>query len=89
MCCLGYYGLACGLSPEQLMNKENPIECSSWNSSLSSWLFGSISLNGRFASSEDCLNLMGYNDDEDIDDETREAKITAIFAKHGIQVEFV
>jgi hypothetical protein len=89
MCCLGYYGLACGLSPEQLMNNEGPTECSSWNSSLSSWLFDSISLDARYKSSEDCSNLMGYNDDEDIDDETREAKIIAIFAKHDIQVEFV
>lgn len=74
MCCLGFYGLACGLSAEHLRNVGLPADtasCRLWPP----WLRDS---------DFECDDLTYLNDND-----PDEAKIAAIFARHGVTVRFV
>jgi hypothetical protein len=94
MCCLGMFGLACGLETEQI--KEIAAPClvptdggpaaSFWvkKNAAASFLFDEEDENSRA-----CGELMSINDALEIDREAREEKIVEIFAKNGITVEFV
>lgn len=101
MCCLGFYGLACGLQSEDIKGREAPDGASKEDciadvrevahplvskwQSKAPWLYSS----SGFGLSHACLELMKINDDEGIDASERERDITAIFASAGIDVKFV
>jgi hypothetical protein len=44
---------------------------------------------GSFHDSDDTCSLMACNDNTDIRGDEREKEIAAIFARHGVEVEFV
>jgi len=91
MCCLGFYGIACGLTPERIRDAETPsdVPVQSFKKSIDSiwgngdWLFK------NYTSSADCEALMGANDDEHSSDQAREDRIKEVFAKHDVEVEFI
>jgi len=98
MCCLGHFGLACGLNPERLENVGTPSniavdvpEVDIWEQIRKAWTGA-----GSFLFKEEgnelsdfCNDLMRFNDRIDLSGEDREARIIGIFAQNGIEVEFV
>ena len=95
MCCLGFFGIACGLKEGQIYEVEDPssLACHSedtvWHDG--EWLYGPTSTR----LSADCDYLIDVNDNPELKDsaslteQEREDKIATIFAKHGVEVEFV
>lgn len=89
MCCLGFYGLACGLSQEELSGIKNPgapgiIE------KFPDWLIQLKPARRWFDQvSEACGSLIIINDKEGIFEKDREKQIQVIFAKNGVEVEFI
>jgi len=90
MCCLGFFGLACGLTPEQIKGESAPDRGlekhrQAWRDrEAASWLFNE---NGRSA---DCSDLMTYNDLLNYKSEAiREDDIARTFAKNGVTVTFI
>lgn len=102
MCCLGMYGLACGLTPEDLLESHTPITAGLsilWSdmskASGSDWLFQ------EHTTSWDCRTLMQNNDVRadiradimacsiSVVEEEREKMIAQTFLEHGVTVTFV
>lgn len=94
MCCLGFYGLACGIPTEDLADKKQPNELKGVpNTPYPEWLthnyVGDLDKKQYSGVSTACCSLMRVNDARSITDEAREAEITVLFAQHDVQVEFV
>jgi hypothetical protein len=96
MCCLGFYARKCGLSKTSIIDVATPHNVSSntdfgskvWKKTKKggAWLFD----DDQVSISEDCLQLIRINDSGmSYAMLTREAKIIEIFAKHGVEAEFV
>lgn len=95
MCCLGFYGQACGLDIEAMRDVPSPAEvpdviAMAWKEGR--WLFDDLY---KFTSAS-CSNLMEANDVvcsdfEEIEEveRQREAEIVSLFAFHSVEVEFV
>lgn len=77
-CCIGCYLSACGVSPDNLLDRGEPY-------------FGAIPDEADWLGmrDENALPLFKLNDDEKIDDVFREEKIRDEFIKHGVEVTFV
>jgi hypothetical protein len=94
MCCLGVFALAIGLSAERISNVESPemVPVAGAESVASLWKkFNPVSgfiFNGGEASVV-CRDLMCTNDDQSMYDVDREEKIAKLFAKGGVEVEFI
>jgi len=87
MCCLGFYGLSCGLTQEDMNGLGAPFEIhgQKWQeNSSANWLF-----DHHWGCSSYCYNLMAINDRLDFSEEVREREIAKIFAQHGITVKFI
>lgn len=86
MCCLGFLGLFCGGSREDMQGKGSPaiVRNINWPDALSSKGGGLLPIE-----STACLNLMNANDTQFLTNEAREQKLTEQFAAIDIQVEFV
>lgn len=82
MCCLGQVGEQCGLSSADMLSIQTP------------WALESAAL-ARYPEwlnrpvSGDRVAAMTVNDNEKLSDAEREAKLTALFAKHGDELEFI
>lgn len=89
MCCLGFYGLTCGVLKDQMRNKtqfyESDIEHIKLDKQMH-WLVKEK--NQRLFQSKDANELMSDNDDPFLGEDAREAQIIKTFAKHGITVTF-
>jgi hypothetical protein len=81
MCCLGFYGLACGLSADQICGAGSPRTALGGLAMWPAWMRMAAAASHL---SDDAADLMEINDD--VGDESR---IAAIFAKHGVTVRFV
>lgn len=86
MCCLGFYSLSCGLTDKDIQNIPAAPEIAEIPEVMD-WLIEDCG--NRIVHSDDAAELMDYNDTPPIRDTDREAHITEIFAKHGIEVEFI
>jgi hypothetical protein len=94
MCCLGFLGAQCGYAPDQLRGQAEPGElfCGlvpgeyEKNNRWPHWLLDV----DEYGASDgaDLPALIATNDDRLISDQTREADIASIFAKHGVEVIF-
>lgn len=84
-CVLGFLGEACGVAPERLKSQQYPvsIECSltKGDPRWPAWVFW----NGGSRQ----YDISNINDDDGIDDATREKRLTERFAVDGVEVEFV
>lgn len=94
-CCLGFYALQCGFTPEQIKGLGEPIEVYiDYNEVTKDWEklvrfiedeeFGTMDTSGTMLTSA----AIDINDDILLSEEDREARLTAVFAKEGIEVEF-
>lgn len=87
-CCLGFHARACGVSDAEMLDLGWPEEVVDRIGRTPppgmEWLVpaGNVDSDASHA-------LMAANDDEEIDEPTREARIAALFAAHGVEVEFV
>lgn len=93
MCCLGFLALACGLEEDQIVEVGEPHETRS--PLLPKWLCSAYDeheddgeLVTKYIDSSDAVELMKINDTVG-DDAPREREIASVFAKHGVEVEFV
>ncbi len=80
-CCLGFLGLACGLTDEQMDGRGEPEEVTGpWPEAI------------VHSSERDCTvlcqEIIWTNDDDEGDDAEREIELTELFHKAGIDVEF-
>jgi len=83
MCCLGFDALNEGLTEGQIIEFSRPEE-------LEIKIPGITRREGtHFAETVMAYNLIEVNDDRKISEDTREAKITKLFAKIGREVEFI
>jgi hypothetical protein len=95
MCCLGFYGEACGIGSDDMLDTADPEECGTAVLSMwPAWLLGFKNDSddpddGFLRNTGDCGRLIEANDDNRLTDAVREQRIAAIFAKHGVEVEFV
>jgi hypothetical protein len=81
MCCLGFFGLACGLEEDDLADMSVPGDVSSLaKSRWPDWLTACSIVSGR-APQDDLM--------EENDTDANERTIAEIFAEHGVEVEFV
>src|SRR5271165_6966019 len=86
MCCLGFYGLACGLENRDISGKSEPSDCLSLDDpKFPDWLTNKEVYSGN---TSDCCVLMEINDEKSITDSSRKKQIKEIFAKHGVTVSF-
>ena len=83
MCCLGFFGCAIGVSLDDMADKATPGDIA--DKGWPEWLLGSLAGN-----SSDGEYLMRVNDSTRVSgDAERERVIADVFAKHGVEVEFV
>ena len=94
MCCLGFLGLSCGLSADEMEGEPSPkyINCDAgpW-----AWLVEEVvgGDDDGLKLTDDAKRAMNMNDFiineiPAFSEADREAKITEVFADHGIQVVF-
>ena len=95
MCCLGFYGAACGLSRDELLGVRDfcgPGAAPVRQRPHMAWLLGVSVYPGRYTVAQERVaqeRLVNVNDDPSLPEATREAQITALFAEQGIAVTFV
>lgn len=95
MCCLGFYGLACGIPVDEIVDHGDPSDTEGDTlTKWPEWLLQELPPDeGQWYSTWEnttaCGDLIEANDSKEIEDPERERKIAAIFAEHGIAVEFV
>jgi len=94
MCCLGFYALSVGMTEDNIFNIATPYiikktkhGCSVYDAwGEGAWLFDPDEPREQ---SKDCGSLMHLNDDGAQPDYAREVDIIRVFAKHGVEVEFI
>lgn len=83
MCCLGFYALACGMEKEDIVGRGGPRSVTMTTDTplpeQMQWL-----MCGPAEHSGDATALMVENDNH-----AKEERIAELFAKHGVEVEFV
>lgn len=93
MCCLGQIAKQCGLKPKELRNTASPMSldqkpAEKFRKALP-WLLKVDKVDAEFENTHICGVAMEVNDREKLSDAKREARLTAIFAKRGIELEFI
>jgi hypothetical protein len=93
MCCLGFFGLACGIAAEDLLDNACPSDLP--DKGWPPWLLTSSTHDEedgyevtRIKDSAAGSDLMEVNDGHYDEEPKREALIAELFAKHGVEVEF-
>jgi hypothetical protein len=91
MCCLGFFGIACGFSEAILVGMQEPREVAKFGN-WPEWMV--IEDDGDphdvvWKDSDAAGQLIEANDEASISDAEREQRISAIFAENGVEVEFV
>ena len=95
MCCLGFYGILKGISPEhmlgigdpEMLNSENDL-----NNPFKEDFFGGVlhcSDDGSFSITMVGDSLVNDNDNKYIGESNREQSIANLFLKIGVKVEFI
>lgn len=82
MCCLGFYGQACGVTVEEMGDLTSPSRLA--NGNWPAWLVDKIEGNSNV-----CIELMSVNDRQGTDSAIRESHITEVFHNNGVDVTFV
>lgn len=94
MCCLGFCLLQRGFSSDELLEVGTPGEMPCVNRAHPdafpkvAGLVDEYDEGGTYET-ETCEALVDVNDDPNIDDATREKRITKLFAEIGITVQFI
>jgi hypothetical protein len=88
MCCVGIYIEQLGIPREELLDKMTPCSFSCEIPKEARWLVQPDG-KGGIENTSLALDLYIINDSRDITEEQREAKVKALFAENGVEVEFV
>lgn len=86
MCCLGHVASQCGVSFGDLFNFGEPYEMR-FNDCLDGVLVDCDL--GRTRNSALSKDAIAINDNDDIDDQSRETQLTELFSAHGHELTFV
>jgi hypothetical protein len=95
MCCLGFLGAACGVPDADLRGQGLPEETTSISDVESRWPAKIVQWKDDGAGCAEwhdtrlVSELIEVNDDPHLDDEVREERLTALFKKADLEVEFV
>lgn len=90
MCCLGFYALACGFKPEDILDIATPAGINVYIDEKVKAMPGLLKMNEEYvAKTTVCSDLMEVNDDFDMRDGPRMKKITQLFRKIGATVRWV
>jgi hypothetical protein len=88
MCCLGFYGEACGVDRHRLLDRTSPSNILTIGSPPWDTILIHVHPQGRVDTAP-CIDLMTINDDTSISDDVRELRLTEIFKQIGIEVVFI
>lgn len=92
MCCLGFFGLACGYTEQELLNCGTPIETITYlgrgSDTDSKWPTWLLDGDERIVDTSTTDELVDINDSPNTTDAYKEAEITRILGEHGVEVEF-
>ena len=85
MCCVGIYGKALGL-PDKVL--EDVTTATGWGGTTvwPDWVLEECHTLGK---TTDIAEVYVTNDEMDFNDRERETRLTLLFAKHGVEVEFI
>ena len=87
MCCLGFLGLACGISSKELEGRSRPADVNDRSDDL--WpLLAQPAIDGCRRDSELVDELINVNDGK-FSEYNREAQITNLMEQLGVKVEFI
>ena len=86
MCCLGFLGLACGLTEDEIRDCDTPLDTRKYYKFPAGLLRQTE--DGVWVNSIFSGLLMGFNDSEEYSEEEREAELTQLFKLIGIELEF-
>jgi len=86
MCCLGFYALARGLTPDQIENVADPSEVA--GDGLTRWPAWMMEDLDRRVQSAYTEALIDVNDDPGLNERERESAIRKMFASNGVRVRF-
>lgn len=100
MCCLGFYSLACGLTPDQIEGKSAPRGISrEIQPDEFAWMFKDRTYRDYTRDAGLAMNINDTPVGERLDygvhaqviesEEQREKMLTELFARNGVEVEFV
>jgi hypothetical protein len=87
MCCLGFFALSCGYTAADIIDRTTPESLTDMNRRWPKWVLEEHE--GQAFDSDEVCALINRNDATRITGAKREKEIAAIFAKHGVEVEFV
>lgn len=85
-CCIGHVGQQCGVPDKRLLGKSKVHDIGDSRFLFPAWM-REVRAEGYAIC--DIETAYTVNDDRDISDEQREAKLKEIFARHGDEIEFV
>lgn len=87
MCCLGFMGLACGVTREEMFNLSSPHQLSV----SKALLFEGVVVNyeGNYLITLIGRGLFAANDSRIISEQERELQITRFFSSIGVEVSFI
>lgn len=86
-CCLGFVGAQVGVNEDDMLGVCAP--CEIWdNKNAPVWPTWMYPGNANGAHSEECNKAMLLNDDDNIHDDERIAKLKELFARNGDELRF-
>ncbi len=88
MCCLGFYGLSCGVPGKVLKLRQDPINVIS-SIGFTKTKFDELVNSRGIKNSRICNKLIDINDNPDITNESRENLLKKKFREIGVLVKFV
>lgn len=97
MCCLGFFGVACGYGADAILDLADPENVVRGRLNLwPDWALVERDerdlddeyIGRRAFNAPDIHDLIVANDDAMLPEPERESRIAEIFAKHGVEVEF-
>lgn len=95
MCCLGFLGIACGIDKAEMVGRTSPSDisrdiCHKWpEGSLVPHQSGSyVVTKGGLSNSKIIRDAIEHNDDQSIDETSREILLKKDLLELGIQLEF-
>lgn len=93
MCCLGFYGIACGISRAEIADTPSPASLArrkGWTRpDEAPEAFRFLVEWSRLEDAGEADSLMRFNDAAFRNEKERESKIAEIFARNGVEVEFI
>jgi hypothetical protein len=89
MCCLGFVCEQLGVPRDELRDRGAPADVGTMSLRIVEGVLTRRSDLGTLYNNDLTESAIGINDDEKIDDDERERRLTALFAEHGHELEFV